>query len=82
MGNIIICDKQSFCIYSYKNKPADFKISKTRSIKPEQSWRSSPLIMCDVKAKDSTSGDNGVENRKIFTYPGISTEQSLCQHVI
>ena len=79
MGNIIICDKQSFCIYSYKNKPADFKINKTRSIKPDQTGRSSPLIMCDVKAKDLTLGDNGVENRKVFTYTGISTEQSLMQ---
>ena len=77
MGNIIICDKQSFCVYSYKNRPSEFNISKIRSIKPEQIGINSPLIICDAKAKDLS--DNGADNRKIFTYTGISTEQSLMQ---
>ena len=77
MGNIIICDRQSFCLYSYKNKPTDCQINKLRSIKQEQFGGNSPLIMCDVKTKECDNATN--ENRKIFTYTGISTEQSLMQ---
>ena len=77
MGNIIICDRQSFCLYSYKNKPTDCQISKLRSIKQEQFGGNSPLIICDAKTKDCDNATT--ENRKIFTYTGISTEQSLMQ---
>jgi hypothetical protein len=77
MGNIIICDRQSFCLYSYKNKPTDCQISKLRSIKHEQFGGNSPLMICDVKTKECDNATT--ENRKIFAYTGISTEQSLMQ---